>query len=323
MFGQLIPEETAMQNWRNERDERDEGSGRERSRRGEGRDYEQTRSGRGEDDREGMRYSGRGERDWRRDERTREDRETRSERDEERRWEDETLQGRRDRESRGVRVQGEYELDRTARGRIGRESQEWERSGQQQYQPRYGWPEPRNSQYGQDYGGSYGERYGQYGGGTSASGQYGERYGSEYGQTRWGGAGATDSPGQGYVTEGRHEHEGLGRHMLQKIKEFIGKGPRNYVRSDERILEDISERLSQGYLDASDIEVVVAQGVVTLEGTVRNKYELRLAEDLIEHVMGVKDIENHMKVKRPRAGEESSAGDGGEKRNMQGAKQKH
>ncbi|HLA12907.1 MAG TPA: hypothetical protein VJ023_20140 [Pyrinomonadaceae bacterium] len=42
-----------------------------------------------------------------------------------------------------------------------------------------------------------------------------------------------------------------------------GKGPRGYKRSDERIQEDVNERLTDyDALDASDIEVVVNSGNV-------------------------------------------------------------
>ena len=42
---------------------------------------------------------------------------------------------------------------------------------------------------------------------------------------------------------------------------YAGIGPRGYVRSDERIREDICERLTaHGQLDPSDIEVTVSQG---------------------------------------------------------------
>ena len=52
-----------------------------------------------------------------------------------------------------------------------------------------------------------------------------------------------------------------------------GKGPRGYVRSDERIKEDVSDRLSMDdETDASDITVTVSQGEVTLEGTVPDRH---------------------------------------------------
>jgi len=78
-----------------------------------------------------------------------------------------------------------------------------------------------------------------------------------------------------------------------------GRGPKNYTRSDERIREDISDRLSDNdYLDASDVEVNVQNSEVTLTGTVNSRREKRLAEDLAEAVSGVSNVENRIRVRR-------------------------
>jgi len=90
-------------------------------------------------------------------------------------------------------------------------------------------------------------------------------------------------------------------------RELIGKGPKGYKRSDERIREEVCECLSRGHLDASDIEVAVQDGEVQLSGTVVDRRSKRLAEDLLEHVNGVKDIANQLKVKSAAAAEETSA----------------
>lgn len=79
--------------------------------------------------------------------------------------------------------------------------------------------------------------------------------------------------------------------------EFLGKGPKGYTRSDERIREEICERLSEGYLDASDIEVTVQGGEVTLVGTIADRRTKRFAEELVDGVRGVKDIENRLKLR--------------------------
>jgi osmotically-inducible protein OsmY len=77
-----------------------------------------------------------------------------------------------------------------------------------------------------------------------------------------------------------------------------GKGPRTYTRSDDRILEDINDRMCDNpYLDASEIEVTVNNGEVILTGTVENKEAKWLAEDIGEEISGVKNVENRLKVK--------------------------
>jgi len=79
-----------------------------------------------------------------------------------------------------------------------------------------------------------------------------------------------------------------------------GKGPKGYGRSDERIREDINDRLSDhSYIDASEIEVTVKSGEVTLSGTVEDRISKRRAEDLAEEVSGVKNVENRLRIQKP------------------------
>jgi osmotically-inducible protein OsmY len=76
-----------------------------------------------------------------------------------------------------------------------------------------------------------------------------------------------------------------------------GRGPRGYTRSDERIREDVSDRLTDDpYVDASDIEVTVSGCEVTLSGTVNNRDERRRAEDIAEDVSGVRHVQNNLRV---------------------------
>ncbi|HEX9819544.1 MAG TPA: BON domain-containing protein [Methylomirabilota bacterium] len=51
-----------------------------------------------------------------------------------------------------------------------------------------------------------------------------------------------------------------------------------------------------GELDASDIEIVVVSGEVTLQGAVRDRADKRLAEDLAEQVSGVREVNNQLRV---------------------------
>jgi len=83
----------------------------------------------------------------------------------------------------------------------------------------------------------------------------------------------------------------------RRDQSYRGRGPRNYSRSDERITEDINDRLTDDYmLDASDIEVSVQGGEVTLTGSVYNRTAKRRAEDIAESVSGVKNVENRIRV---------------------------
>jgi osmotically-inducible protein OsmY len=78
-----------------------------------------------------------------------------------------------------------------------------------------------------------------------------------------------------------------------------GKGPKGYVRSDERIREDVCDRLSDDdELDASDISVTVSNGEVRLEGTVLDRYSKHRAEDVADAVSGVRDVTNNLRTRK-------------------------
>ncbi|HVL72380.1 MAG TPA: CBS domain-containing protein [Beijerinckiaceae bacterium] len=90
-----------------------------------------------------------------------------------------------------------------------------------------------------------------------------------------------------YGDFGRDEREGAHR----------GRGPRGYSRPDERIREDVCERLADDdAVDASAVEVRVEGGEVTLAGTVASRDEKRRAEDLAERVSGVRHVQNDLRV---------------------------
>jgi len=94
------------------------------------------------------------------------------------------------------------------------------------------------------------------------------------------------------------------RHQDQSRR---GRGPKGYVRSDERIREDVNDRLTDDWhLDASEIEVAVGGSEVTLAGSVASREEKRRAEDLAESVSGVKHVQNNLRVQA--AGNGSAAG---------------
>lgn len=110
-------------------------------------------------------------------------------------------------------------------------------------------------------------------------------YRSDYGQGRGGGFGdpnpyvqaATDGETQGGVHRGR--------------------GPKDYKRSDDRIREDVNDRLTDdAHIDASGIQVAVKDGEVTLSGTVENRFAKRHAEDLAERISGARHVQNNLRV---------------------------
>ena len=177
-----------------------------------------------------------------------------------------------------------------------------------------------SSRYGRQGGsfGGYGGEYGQYGGGFGGgedrtTGFAGRRYGSSMGggytqrgfglEPSWGGGTGAESWGSRW---GGSSYSGSGGGMgggwgsfRQERGQFTGRGPKGYQRSDDRVREDVSDALERdGEVDASEIVVTVASGEVTLEGTVPDRKSKRRAEDLIEDLSGVKEVHNHLRVKK-------------------------
>ena len=80
-------------------------------------------------------------------------------------------------------------------------------------------------------------------------------------------------------------------------RDFAGRGPKGYRRADARIEEDICDRLTDdAYVDATDIEVKVENGEVTLTGTVDSGKAKFFAEQLCVAVRGVHDVHNQLRV---------------------------
>ena len=106
-----------------------------------------------------------------------------------------------------------------------------------------------------------------------------------------------DSRGRVHMFEHGHENRYADQHGYVRHMGHVGRGPKGYRRSDQRITEDVCDRLADDpYVDASDIEVSVKDGEVTLSGMVHSRHEKRNAEECIEHLSGVKDVHNHLRV---------------------------
>jgi osmotically-inducible protein OsmY len=93
---------------------------------------------------------------------------------------------------------------------------------------------------------------------------------------------------------------------------FTGIGPKNYRRSDDRIKEEICERLTHhGQINARQIEIHVQDGEVTLEGQVDSRHMKRLAELTVENIRGIKDIHNRLKMREQQRSSEQGLPGGG------------
>ncbi|CAN7293962.1 BON domain-containing protein [Phenylobacterium sp. LjRoot219] len=96
--------------------------------------------------------------------------------------------------------------------------------------------------------------------------------------------------------------QNLGREAGRPDRGHRGIGPKGYQRTDERISDEVHDRLTEDpWLDASNIEVAVKDGEVTLSGHVENREAKHRAERLIEDLFGVRHVQNNLRV-APNAG---------------------
>jgi osmotically-inducible protein OsmY len=195
---------------------------------------------------------------------------------------------------------GDYSYSGRGSGGYGTE-RDWSSESQGSY--------GQGSQQGRMYGqGSQGSMYGQ----SSSHEPWSE--GSYQGRSR----GVTQGNfGESSQRGGSQSQGGMSRNS------FAGRGPQGYKRSDERITEDINEALTRDHqIDATNIQVEVQNGEVTLKGTVSDREAKRRAEDIAESCSGVKEVQNQVRVKRE---DESSSETSSEssKRDKGDDKQRH
>ena len=145
---------------------------------------------------------------------------------------------------------------------------------------------------GRGFGASQGEqrfRTGVFMGEADEQFRAGGRYPAEHGY------GARTAYGGDFTSGGDFERGG----DLGRGGRFRGHGPKNYMRTDQRITEDLCERLTDDDdVDARDIEVQVKEGVATLSGTVAERWMKHRAEDLAEACGGVREVDNRIRVVR-------------------------
>ena len=223
-------------------------------------------------------------------------------------------------------AQGYEEED--ASGSFGREYDEETRMGwQREPYPRNAWnPEPQYGREGRQRGQQRGRGYGggQFGGEYEGSRYGGSQYGGQSGRGSYGSMGSPTSSRRGYSSfgepnfhGGRDERDeetwnrsgsewsgmsqGFGRSEQRSMSSGssrTNRGPKNYKRSDERIKEDVCDRLSQSDLNCEDVEINVKNGEVTLTGTTDSGHERREIERVAETIPGVQDVTNQIRIKR-------------------------
>ncbi|MCK6592183.1 MAG: BON domain-containing protein [Polyangiaceae bacterium] len=170
--------------------------------------------------------------------------------------------------------------------------------------------------YSEQAGSGWSSRYGEQGGGMGGRGMQERGFGGRGDMGEWGGGmGGRGMQEGGFGGQGSQMGGSCfgmtggygGTSMTRSRGQHGGRGPRGYKRSDERIREDICDRLMQhDDVDASDVEVTVSSGEVTLQGTVESRQMKHLIEDVIDAVQGVQEVHNQIRVKRQTMGSERS-----------------
>jgi osmotically-inducible protein OsmY len=112
---------------------------------------------------------------------------------------------------------------------------------------------------------------------------------------------------QGYQGWGQEQHGAQQTYGQPGQGGHRGKGPSGYTRSDDRIRETVCEALlDDDHVDATNIDVSVKNGEVTLSGTVDDRQQKRRAEDCIERLSGVKDVVNQLRIKTSQSAQQAS-----------------
>jgi hypothetical protein len=115
-----------------------------------------------------------------------------------------------------------------------------------------------------------------------------------------------DSGGVARDTRGMVEWEDRG--PLAWLREKLGgkpRGPKGYKRSDDRVHDEVCERIARSGIDADEVEVKVENGEVTLTGTVTAREHKWRLESIADDVWGVDDVHNHLRVSREKQGTEA------------------
>jgi osmotically-inducible protein OsmY len=161
-----------------------------------------------------------------------------------------------------------------------------------------------------------GGRTGSYGYGRSGAGRDGGSRGEDWSSNGRGGSGGDTD--RGWLDKAGDEvaswfgdEEADRRRRMDAQNEHRGRGPKGYRRSDDRIRDDVNDRLTEDpQVDASEIEVSVSESEVTISGTVDSRFAKRRAEDIVEAVSGVTHVQNNLRVRQNGGGGTLQSGTG-------------
>jgi hypothetical protein len=191
-----------------------------------------------------------------------------------------------------------YDRDRQWRDRPDRSDQ---RSGYPDIGPQTSRHTGDTDYSGMSFGGGHRTDDHVYAGGTGLEAGYMARPTAEYRRPDWNGDDARDmyrTPASDSDRFARARDRHAWWQERHDAGPHVGRGPRGYQRSDERIREDLNDRLTaHGYIDATDIECQVVNGEVTLSGFVSSRQAKHEAEDVASDIPGVRDVHNQLRLR--------------------------
>lgn len=87
-------------------------------------------------------------------------------------------------------------------------------------------------------------------------------------------------------------------HKQTSQPDYRGRGPKGYKLIDSRVYENVCEALfHEPQIDASEVEVSVQDGTVTLSGVAKDKETRRLIEDIAMGCAGVQHVYNKISIR--------------------------
>jgi CBS domain-containing protein/osmotically-inducible protein OsmY len=135
-----------------------------------------------------------------------------------------------------------------------------------------------------------------YGAGATGYGGSGRGALGEWSSGR-GGAGSSGMGSQGMGSTGSGMGSGSAGSMGSAA--MRNRGPKGWQRSDERIHDDVCERLAnEPGIDPSEVIVEVNGGNVVLTGSVPDRGMKYRIEDIVDGCSGVRDVDNRLRVNR-------------------------
>lgn len=72
---------------------------------------------------------------------------------------------------------------------------------------------------------------------------------------------------------------------------MAARGPKGWVRPDDRILDELCEAVVRAGVDAGELEVAVTDGEVRLAGALLTRAERALVVRLAERILGVRGLD--------------------------------